>query len=145
MAKMEESIEIKCPVDKVFSYTIDAKRWPEWHSVIPEAEQTSSGSVEVGTSFKGIARMIGVSMKWTAKITEYEPNSHFNKVITSAGMIIKQNTTYDPTEGGIKFTILYDITVRGLFKLFSPMLMSSMRKDLSKSLSNLKSILEAQP
>lgn len=143
MAKMEENIEIKCQVDEVFTYTIDAKSWSEWHSIIPEAEQTSPGSVEVSTTFRGIAHMMGVSMKWTAKVTEYETNSLFRKDITSAGMIITQHNTYDPIEGGVKFTILYDITVRGLFKLFSPMLMSSMRKDLSMSLSNLKRILEA--
>jgi hypothetical protein len=145
LAIFEESIEIKCPVYKVFTYTIDAKSWPKWHSIIPEAEQTSQGTVEVGTTFKGIAYMMGVGMKWTAKATEYEPNSHFSKDITSGGMIIKQHNTYDPVDGGVKFTILYDIKVRGLFKLFSPMLMNLMRKDLSKSLSNLKNNLEAQP
>ncbi len=98
----------------------------------------------VGATFKGISRMMGLSMKWTAKATEYEPNKHFGKNITSAGLIIKQHNTYDPVEGGVKFTIVYDMKVRGLFKLFSPMLISSMHKELKKSLGNLKGILETQ-
>jgi hypothetical protein len=100
--------------------------------------------VRVGTTFKGICRMMGLSMKWTAKATEYELNRHFGKNITSAGMTVEQHNTYDPKEGNAKFTIVYDMKVRGFFKLFSPMLVSSMRKELKKSLSNLKSILEAQ-
>ena len=32
----------------------------------------------------------------------------------------------------------------GIFKLFSPMMVSTMRKELKKSLGNLKSILEAK-
>jgi len=51
---------------------------------------------------------------------------------------------YDPTEGGIKFTIAYDLKVSGLMKLFSPIVVNSMHKELRKALGNLKSILEAQ-
>ena len=144
MARIEESVEIKRPADKVFAYTTDAKSWSKWQSIIPEAEQTSQGSVGVGTAFKGISRLMGLSMKWTAKVTEYEPIRHFSKNITSAGMIVKQHNTYDPIEGGVRFTIAYDLEVRGLFKMFSPMLVSSMRKELKKSLGNLKGLLETQ-
>jgi len=144
MARIEESVEIKRPVDKVFAYTTDAKSWSKWQSIIPEAEQTSQGPVSVGTTFKGTVHMMGLRMKWTAKATEYEPTKRFGKNITSAGMIIEQHNTYNPIEGHVKFTIVYNMKVRGIFKLFSPMLVSSMRKELKKSLSNLKSVLEAQ-
>ncbi len=144
MARVEASVEIKRPVEKVFAFTTDAKSWPEWQSVIPKSEQTSQGSVGVGTTFKGVSHMMGLSMKWTAQATEYAPTKNFGKTITSAGMIIKQRNTYDPIAGGVKFTITYDITVRGVFKLFSPMLISTMRKELQKSLGNLKRVLEAQ-
>jgi ligand-binding SRPBCC domain-containing protein len=144
MAKIEASVEIKRPAEKVFAYTTDAKSWSKWQSVIPKAEQTSPGPVGVGTAFKGVSHIMGVSMKWTSQATEYAQNKIFGKVITSAGMIIKQHNTYDPTAGGVKFTISYDIQVRGVFKLFSPMLVSTMRKELTKSLGNLKSVLEAQ-
>lgn len=88
--------------------------------------------------------MMGLSMKWTSKATEYEPNRKFGKNITSAGMAIEQHNTYDPIEGGVRFTIVYDMKVRGIFKLFSPMMVSTMRKELKKSFGNLKSILEAK-
>jgi len=144
MARVEESVEIKCPVDKVFAYTTEAKSWPEWQSIIPEAEQTSQDPVGVSTTFRGTVHMMGLSMNWTANVTEYEPNRKFDKNITSGAMIIEQHNTYNPVKGRVKFTISYDIKVRGVFKLFSPMLVSSMRKELKKSLSNLKNILEAE-
>ena len=74
MPRIEESVEIKCPVNKVFDYTTEAKSWPQWQSFIMEAEQTSEGYVAVDTTFKGTNRMMGLSMKWAAKVTEYEPN-----------------------------------------------------------------------
>ena len=144
MAKIEESVEIKRPVDKVFAYTTEAKSWPKWQSIIMEAEQTSQGPMCVGATFKGTSRMMGLSMKWTAKVTEYEPNRKWAKNITCGSMIIEEHVTYDPIEGRIKFTIVYDMKVGGFLKLFSPMVVSSMRKETKKSLSSLKSILEAQ-
>jgi uncharacterized membrane protein len=143
VAIIKESIEIKRPVDKVFAYTTDAKSWPKWQP-FPEAEQTSPGPMGVGTTTKGTIRMMGLSMKWTAKVTEYEPNRKFGKDIISGPITNEQHNTYDPMEGGTKFTIVYDMKVGGLMKLFSSVAISSMRKALKEALSNLKGILEAQ-
>ena len=144
MARIEESVEIKRPADEVFAYTTEAKSWPKWQSFIMEAEQTSQGQIGVGTTFKGTNRMMGLSMKWAAKVTEYEPNRKWGKNITSGSTTIEEQLTFDPIEGGIKFTLVYDMKVGGFLKLFSPMVVSTMRKETKKSLSNLKSILEAQ-
>lgn len=142
MATIKESVDIKLPVDKVFAYTLEAKSWPKWQSVLPEAEQTSQGAVGVGTTFKGIFRMMGLSMKWTAKATEYEANRKYGKIITCGSITNQQHNTYDPIEGGTKFTIEYDLKVGGVMKLVSPMVVCSLRKETKKSLGNLKKVLE---
>ena len=144
MKRVEESVEIRCPVDKVFTYTAEAKRWHEWQSIIKEAEQTSQEPLRVGTTFEGIARMMGRSMSWTAEATEYEKNRNWAKKIDSGGLSIVEHVTYDPIDRGTKFTIMYDIKVGGLLKLFSSMVVRTMRKETEKSLRDLKRILEAQ-
>jgi hypothetical protein len=88
--------------------------------------------------------MMGLTMKWTAKATEYELNRKFGKNITCGSITNEQHNTYNPIAGGTRFTIVYDMTVGGLMKVFSPMIVSSTRKALKKALSNLKAILEAQ-
>lgn len=144
MARIEESVEIKRPADKVFAYTTDAKSWPKWHGTMPEAEQTSQGQVGVGTTFKGKNRMMGQTSKWTAKVTEYDPYKRWGKIIDSGSVIIDDKLIFDPTEGGTRFTMVYDVKVGGFLKLLSPMIINSMRKQLKIDLINLKSILEAQ-
>jgi hypothetical protein len=144
MARIEESVEIKKPADKVFAYTTDAKSWPKWQTILPQAEQTSPGPVAVGTTFKGVVHMMGLSFKWTSKATECQPPGKFGKIITSMPMIVDQHNTYIPIEGGTKFTIVYDLKIRGFYKLMSPVLVSKMRTELRKSLGNLKGVLEAQ-
>jgi uncharacterized protein YndB with AHSA1/START domain len=144
MAIIEESVIIKCPVEKVFAYTTEAKSWPKWHGAMPEAEQTSQGQVGVGTTFRGENRAMGQMQEWTGKVTEYEPHKRWSKVIDSGGVIIDNKLIFDPTEEGTRFTEVYDMKVRGFLKLLSPMIVSSMRKQLKVDLINLKSILEAQ-
>ena len=144
METIEESVEINSPVDKVFAYTLQAKSWPEWQSIIMESEQTSQGPVSVGTTFKGIARMMGLSMKWTAKATEYKLNRNWTKNITSGGLNIAEHATYDAIDVGTKFSITYNVKVGGVLKLFSSMVVRTMRKETKKSLIDLKSILEAK-
>jgi len=86
MARIEESIEIKRPVGKVFAYTTDAENWAKWQSFIPEAEQTSQGSMNVGTTFKGVSRMMGRAWDGPAIVTEYESNKKLGKKITSGSV-----------------------------------------------------------
>jgi hypothetical protein len=143
MSRIEEGIEINCPVEKAFAFTTDAGNWNKWQSIIPEAEQTSPGPVGVGTTFRGTNRMMGRTMQWTASTIEYEPSKKFGKNITSGSVFIEQHNTYVPTEKGLRFTIAYDLKVNGFLKLLSPVMVSTMRKELQKSLVNLKQILEA--
>ena len=144
VARIEESVEINRPAGTVFAYTTNAGNWPKWQSILPQAEQTSAGPVAVGTTFRGKVHMMGLTMSWTAKTTEYEMARKYAKNITSMAMLVEQHNTYAPLNGGTRFTILYGLKIRGIFKLLSPMIVSTMRKELKKSLGNLKTVLEAK-
>jgi hypothetical protein len=143
MARIEESVQINCPVEKTFAYTTDAGNWSKWNAAIPEAEKTSQGPVGIGSTFRGTVHLMGRSMAWTAKATEYEANKKFGKNIDSGSVLIEQHNTYTPTKDGVKYTIVYDMKFTGFLRLLSPMIVSSMRKELKMSLINVKQILEA--
>jgi uncharacterized membrane protein len=144
MATIRESVQIKLPTDEVFVYTTEARGWPKWQSMLPEAEQTSPGKVGVDTTFKGLVRLMGLTMKWTAEVTEYEPNKRWSKTITSGSIVNKEGLVCESSEIGTKFTITYDVNVGGFMKLFSPMIVRAMRKETKTSVGNLKRVLEGQ-
>ena len=142
MTRIEEGIEIRCPVEKVFAITTDAARWSTWHTAIPEAEQTSGGPVGVGTTFRGTTRLMGRSMPWTGTVTEYDANRKFGKNIDSGSVFIEQHNLYTPTPDGTKFTMMYDMKFSGCIRLLSPLIVRSMRTEMKNSLLNMKQILE---
>jgi len=144
MAIIKESINIKHPVDKVFAYTTDAINWPKWVSGITESEQTSQGPWCVGATTKGISHLVGVSTNWTGMVTEYEPNRKWTIKTTGVGTVFEEHWSYDPIEGGTKFTKVYDMKIGWFLKLFTPMLVNLAQKSLKVSLNNLKGILESE-
>ena len=144
MAIIEETVEIKCPSDKVFAYVADANNWPKWHLSMLDSKQTSPGKMGIGTTFGGTNKVMGRRMPWTSKVTEYEVNKIWCQNITSGSTQIKERVIFNPVERGTKFTQVYDMKVGGFFKLFAPMVISTMRKEMKANHSKLKSILEAQ-
>ena len=144
MARIEESVEIRLPVERVFAYVTDVKNLPKWISSMLEAEQTSPGQMAVGATFRGVNQMMGQRMAWTSKVTEYESNKKTHEAISSGSTLIEENMTFESVEGGTKFTFADDIKVGGLLKLFAPMMTSMMRKQTRGNLNELKHILETQ-
>jgi len=143
MAIIRESIDINQPVDKVFAYTLDVKSWPKWQATVTDSEQTSQGQFGIGTTFKWVTKAMGLKMKTTAKVTEYEANKKWSKTIVAGSTVIDDRLTFEPVPGGTRFTLQYDTKVGGLFKPFSAMVVSSTRKSMIAALADIKSILEA--
>ena len=145
MAKIQESMEIKYPVEKVFAYAADEKAWPAWHPDMLEAERTSSGQTGVGTTFRGANRIMGRRTEWTSQVTEYDLDKVWAaENITSGSMQFDERLLFDPVEEGTRLTVVSEMKAGGLMKLFSPMVAGTMRKQIRLSLGSLKSILVTQ-
>jgi len=96
----------------------------------------------VGSTTRGTIRMMGLTMKWTAVVTEFELDRKFGKNIKSGPITIQQHNTYDPLEGGTKFAIVYDMNLGAVMKPLSPVFVHAMRKSLEEALRKLKGNLE---
>jgi len=142
--RVEEYVEIKRPVNRVFAYLTDEKNWPHWTSSVLEAEQTSVGQIGIGTTFRGVDQIMGHRIAWVSKITEYEPNRRMSHVLTSGNNLVEQHLTFNSIEGGTKFNFVYDMKAGGLLKFIAPILVITVRKAVKKNLNKLKAILEEQ-
>jgi hypothetical protein len=118
---------------------------PKWHASVIEPEQTSPGPMGIGTTLGWTNHMMGLRMRTAAKVTEYELNKKWSLNFTVGGSsLVENHLLFDPLEGGTKFTMQYDMKVIGFSKLFSPLIVRSVRKLVKEALNSIKSILEAQ-
>lgn len=141
MHRIEESIEIDRSADKVFAYTTDPTSWPAWQP-FPKAEQSSPGPMAVGSTTTGTIRMMGLTRKWTAEVTEYAPDEKFGKRVDMGAVTINQRNTYRSVNGGTRLTIRYDMTLAAVLKPLSPIFVRSVRGSLVEALRKLKENLE---
>ena len=144
MARIEESVQIYRPVKDVFTYTTDAKSWPQWHGDMQDSEQTSPAQVRVDTTFKGKNRMWAQTLEWTARVTEYNPYERWRLAIDSGSVIIDEELRFDPFEEGTRFTRVYDVKVGGFLRVLTSRIISSLRNQFKQDVSTLKRVLEAQ-
>jgi len=143
MARIEASAVINRPIEEVFAYVKEVTNWPQWNSMLREGEQTSEGPLGVGTTFRGVSEFLGRRMEWTSEVTEYAPNRKLEQKVTSGPMSIEQSLTFEPVEGGTRFTIVGEGEFGGFFRLAEAVVNRRSRKQMEASLAKLKDILEA--
>ena len=61
MIRIETSVLIKQPIEKVFEFVSDVENNHLWQSSIIEGRQTSTGSLGVGTTIMTVSRYFGRS------------------------------------------------------------------------------------
>ena len=111
MGKMETSIEIRAPIEKVFSFFSDPKNQEK---MFPDTkvEDVSKQAVGVGTRYRFSTVISGRKVKphWH-ELTEFEVNHRFVDCGVKGGgeRLKKEQTTYvfETKDGGTKVTIAY--------------------------------------
>ena len=145
MARTEKSVIINRPVDPVFDYASNFDNLPEWETSFIEAVKTSEKSKGIGTTHKGALKLLGMTMDWTSRFTEYEENTRIDVTITAGKTVLKKQMQFDEThDGKTEFTLVHELKVGGFMKLLTPVILLSMRGEMKEHVANLKEIMERE-
>ena len=144
MARIEKSIEINAPPDKVFSL-INWDRVPEYYDSIKKVEWTSKPIMEVGATVHVISEIAGSKGEWDAEITEYKDNEKVSWRTTSGNLTIIYIALLDPTKAGTKLTTSFDyeLPYSILGKLIDKLRVhKSLEKEAEQALQKMKDMEE---
>jgi len=144
MLRIEASVVINRPVEEVFEFVTNPENDPQWRSGFLESKQTSEGPKGVGTTEQGVVQLLGRRIEWTAEATEYEPNKKVKDKVAAGPMSAEQSQTFEPVEGGTRFTLVLEGETGGFFRLAEPIVIRILQRDLEADVANLKDILEAE-
>ena len=143
MAKVEKTITINAPVEKVFEYVDDAYNLPEiWPSMVEvsDVERLPNG----GNKMRWVYKMAGMRFEGTSEDIEYVANQR--TVAKSRGGIESTFVwTYEPEDGGTKVTVEveYTVPVPVLGKLAEAIIVKLNENEAESLLANLKARMEA--
>lgn len=142
MAKVQRSVTINAPVEKVFSYITNPSNDPEWQAgAIEVREVTGQG---VGQRYGWTYKIMGISFKGESEVIEYVPNQHYSH--KSTGGIVSSWTFSFKAEGGgtrLDFTVEFTVPVPVLGKFAERMVIRQTEREADHATASLKEILES--
>jgi len=143
MAKVERSITINAPVEKVFGYIGEPTNLPEiWPSIveIKDVQPLPSG----GHSYRTEYKMAGMRFESTGEDTEWVANQRIVSK-NSNGLEATVTWVFQPEAGGTKLTfeVEYTVPIPLLSKLAEAFIVKVNEREAELLLANLKDRLEA--
>ena len=142
MAKLEKSITINAPVEKVFGFIGKATNLPEiWPSLVEltDIKQLPNG----GHSDRFVYKMAGIRLEGTGEDIEYVPNERIVTKTTGGAESI-QTWLFQPEANGTKVTFKteYTVPVPVLGKLAEAIIVKMNDHEGELILANLKARME---
>jgi uncharacterized membrane protein len=143
VAKFEQSVVVRRPVEIVFSYLANPENDPRWSSASDEMHVTSQGPVGVGTTVRQVGHFLGRRLELTLKVTVYELNQRFGMTVVSGPLRFAGVRHVEELPEGTRVTFSGGGESGGLFKLAEPLLEAAAARQLKRDLAKLKEVLEA--
>jgi len=141
MPRIDNSININAPVEKVFTYLADPTNIPEWMVGMTEVmDVTGSG---VGLRYHWKYKMAGVPLKGKSTRTEHVPNERL-VVESKEGIPSTFTFAFAPHEGGTKLDmdVDYTIPIPVLGKLAEKLVLKRNQREMELNNQNIKERLE---
>lgn len=145
MAEIRESIDIKAPIDRVFSALTDPNRGPEWNLAITGIQGVSPGPVRVGTQWNQSTTIGGRPVQLVCRITQLDPPT-FGVLEVSGDQRGKITTHCSEIAGGTRVTqTLEFVPPGGIFGgLASGFISNALRREMARTMDRQRTILEEE-
>ena len=141
MAKVERSITINAPVEKVFAYIENPMNELEWIPSLVEVKDVAGQGAE--TRFRWAYKMVGMRLEGEVTNIGYIPNERI--VVQSKGGIVSTWTlTFGPHDGGTKLNVVieYTIPIPVLGKLAEALVLRQNEREADLAMANIKDRME---
>src|SRR5215211_7198034 len=144
MASIAGELVIDRPVDEVFDFVADEQKEPRYNPRIRRAEKLSPGPIGRGTRFRAEAVTLGRTVGMTIEYTTYERPRRLASSIHMAAADIRGTLCFDPVPTGTRMSWSWEMRLRGLYTLLTPIIAGSGRRQEQANWAGLKQFLEGQ-
>jgi len=145
MPTIEESIVIDRTRGYIRAFTRNPENQPVWQSNMVELTKLDEGDPQVGTRYRGVVKVAGRRVEWTAEITEWDDLAFYELQTIESSIGFTMRYEFDEIPGGTRMTIRQEIAPFGGFfgKLAEPLVTRMYSRDVRGNLETLKDILES--
>lgn len=143
--RIERSIRINAPPEKVFGLLADREQVPKWNKLIKEAVIISQQRTGVGSTVHYIGEAGGARGEWDMETTEWVKNKKDVMQTTSGDVTMLSTWTLKEVDGGTELTneIRYELPYSILGKIINRLKASKdIENGMVAALQNLKHLSE---
>ena len=142
MPRLHNSIDIKAPVEKVFSYLEDPRNGPEWiHSMVEVSDIKGPG---LGSHYNWTWKMAGVKFNGESDLVEEIPNE---KMVVKSKGTVESTWTFNLKPHGdithLDLDIDYKIPIPVVGKVAEKIVLRQNERESEIDLQNIKEKLES--
>ena len=145
MATIEESIVIDRPRGDIRAFLSNPENQPVWQSNLVEFNKLDEGDPQVGTRYRGVVKVAGRRVEWTAELVEWDDLAFYNLRSMEASIGFEMRFEFDEVPGGTRMSIRQELAPFGGFfgKLADPLVTRMYSRDVRGNLVTLKDVLES--
>jgi carbon monoxide dehydrogenase subunit G len=142
MPKVEKSIVIDAPPEKVWAVASDYSQWHTWFEGL-SAPRSVEGDGGLGTVIDHTVTVYNIPMPLKTTVVTCDTDACWRGEYTGPMTRGSQQWTYAPTDGGTEVTLVMETELMGPAKLAEKMVMKAFDAMTDQALANLKVRVEA--
>lgn len=144
MIRLEESIEIVRSPDAVYEFLAAVERYPAWLPGLTDAQQTSPGPVEPGTTFR--LRLAGPAGPLEADgiVLTAEPARRLAVRGESPQGRVEGGLELEAVDGGTRVDVRVQIELSGMYRFAEGLVAGELRRALPGVLARVRDRMEAE-
>ncbi len=142
MLTWEHSIFINRPQQEVWDFLSNPANEPQWQSGTESAEWTSEGPPGVGSTQRGLGKILGRKMDFPIEVTAWDPPNELGRITVSGPIQAESTIKLEPREDGTQLSVRYQGESKGFFKIAEGLVGKQTKKQVDADLDTLKQLLE---
>ena len=145
MINIRDQIEISRPQKQVFAFLTDLENIPNWQAEVVKSTVVTPGPVQAGTKFDEVVKIGPFRVATHCVVTAYEPDRLLGVEAKSSPVNYGGTFTVESAGSGSRVALDARAQLRGLWKVFQPVLAGDIRKGARQELAALKRHCEEAP
>lgn len=143
MLKFRTTVTIDRPPGEVFAFISDFENEPKYQREVETTTKTSEGPIGLGTTFSDVVRVMGLRLKSTYEIIEYEPNRSLAIKVLEGQAPFTARWTFTSAAVGTELEFTAEVHLTGLLRIAQPLLQRRLQKQFEGNTRRLKKTLES--
>ena len=145
MARYRTTVDSALPPETAFATLADFSSAEHWDPGVREARRLDDGPIAVGSRFHVVSRFAGRDIPLEYVIVELDAPSTVVLRAESSTVVSLDTITFEASATGSAVTYDADLRLKGVLRLFDPLLALAFRRIGDNARDGLRAVLQAQP